>query len=190
MRRILLLAGCMMLITGGTLAQGGFLHVWGDSARCVCDPDNTAGFMFVHVIHEGSPGATACQFAVQINGVPLTWVGDYSYFTSVIGNTQSGIAVAYGECMVSPIHVVRMTYLGVSNPCDMIRIVADPTTVPPGIYATDCATPVPNLLVIGGGTTYINTDGTCWNCSPYYDPPWCTVPVEKTTWGKVKEIYR
>lgn len=190
MKKILLLAGCLMLIAGAALAQAGYFHVWGDSTRCLCDPDNTDGYMVVHVFHEGTPGATACQFKVEIFGAPLTWVGDQYSFPTVIGSSQNGVAMLYDACLASPIHLMKITYLGISNACDRISIVDDPNATPPGIYVTDCATPDPNLLVAGGTQTYINVDGNCWNCSPYYDPPWCDVPVEETTWGRVKEMYK
>ena len=127
-----------------------------------------------------STGATASQFKLQVDGVPLTWVGDSSPFPGVIGNTSTGVAVAYGSCLVSPIHVVQATFMGTSAACDMVRVVDDPIAVPPGIYMTDCASPVPNLVIIPGGSAYVNDDGTC---------P-CNVPAEDTSWGQIKALYQ
>jgi hypothetical protein len=162
MKRALLLTVCLMFAAGMAFAQAGNIGVFADTGGLSCDLSNAAGFMQVQVVHVNSPGATACQFMLTLMGAPLTWVGDASPFTSVIGNTQVGIAVAYGACLVSPIHVVTATYMGISPACDMLRVVADPTATPPGIYVTDCVLPTPNLLPIAlGGAGYINNDGSC-----------------------------
>ena len=75
-----------------------------------------------------------------------------------------------------------------SAPCDRIDIVADPTAVPPGIWAADCTEPVANLLPVTGGAMYLNNDGTCpCTIGPLQD---CLIPVKETSWGRVKAIYQ
>jgi len=85
-----------------------------------------------------------------------------------------------GGCIVSPVEALVVNYLGTSHPCDVIKVVPDPRANPPGIYVTDCATPEPNVYTLRGHATYINNNGTCYG----------GYPVEATTWGKVKVLYR
>jgi hypothetical protein len=188
MKNVLLFTTFLMLVASMAFAQSGGIAVYADKYGACCDLYNHHNSMQVYFIHEYTPGATASQFAVQVQGVPLTNVGETVTppFQS-FGHSSYGIAIAYGACLTSPIHVLTITYLGTSAPCDMIRVVEDPSATPPGIYVTDCAEPIPHLLTGIGGATYINNDGTC-NCSLSPCPP--EVPVEKNSWGKVKALYR
>ena len=136
--------------------------------------------MFVYVLHMNSPGATAVQFALMVEGAAINWVGDVSPH-NVIGDTQNGVAIAFSGCTATPNLLIRATYTGISTPCDIIKVVPDPILDPPReILVTDCTTPVPVLLSTTGYATYINDDGSCS----------CGYPVEETTWGKVKSLYR
>ncbi|MCK4776515.1 MAG: hypothetical protein KAT30_17080, partial [Candidatus Krumholzibacteria bacterium] len=69
---------------------------------------------------------------------------------------------------------------GLSPPCSYIQVVADPLAYdPPGIQVADCAFP-PNVVNATGGDVVVNPDASCM----------CNIPVEETTWGKVKALYR
>lgn len=180
MKRALLLTVCMMFAASLAFGQAGNIGVFADTGGLSCDLSNAAGFIQVQVVHVNSPGATACQFSVAIHGTPLTLFGVTSAYNT-IGAPATGIAVAYGACLVSPIHALTVTYGGVSAPCEYIAIEADPSADPPGIYVTDCATPVPNLLTVAtGGIGYLNNNGNC---------P-CNVPAEDTSWGQIKALYQ
>lgn len=180
MKRALLLTICMMFTASLAFGQAGNVGIFADPAGASCDLNNSTGFMQVNVVHVNSPGATACQFSLVVYGTPLTYAGEFSAFNT-IGTAPAGVAVAYGSCQVSPIHALTVTYVGMSAPCDYIAVEGDPTTSPVGIYVTDCATPVPNLLTVDrGGIGYLNNDGTC---------P-CNVPAEDTSWGQIKALYQ
>lgn len=173
--RFLFGALCRHGVCPGRFFGGICRHMGGN-----CNLNNLPGFMQVHVVHVYTPGATACQFRLQHIGTPLTWIGDTippPFFA--IGTSQSGIAIGYTACYASPIHVLTVMYMGVSAPCDLIRVVADPTATPPGIYVYDCSIPA-IILTATGGAARINPNGTCQ----------CTVPVEETTWGQVKALYQ
>ena len=179
MKKSLLLALTLLCISSLAMAQAGSVGIFMDAAGLNCNLNNAAGFAQFHCVHVNSPGATACQFSVQVVGTPLTFIGQMSAY-NLIGTAPFGVAVAYGMCKVSPIDALTATYMGVSAPCNMIKIVADPTAVPPGIYMTDCVTPIPNLLIATGGTGYVNNNGPC---------P-CNVPDEDTSWGQIKALYQ
>jgi hypothetical protein len=181
MKRALLITVCMMFAASLAFGQAGNIGVFADPAGASCDLSNSpAGFFQAYIVHVNSPGSTASQFRVVVYGTPLTIIGELSAYNT-IGSAAAGIAVAYGPCLVSPIHALTVSYLGISAPCDYIAIEADPTADPPAIYVTDCATPVPNLLTIPqGGIGYLNNNGNC---------P-CNVPAEDTSWGQIKALYQ
>jgi hypothetical protein len=179
MKKSLLIALTLLCISSLAMAQAGSIGVFMDQAGTVCDLNNSTGILFLQVVHVNSPGATACQFAVEFVGTPLTLYGATSPYNT-IGSPLYGIAIAYGMCQISPVHVLTMTLGGISAPCDMVKIVADPSADVPGIYVTDCATPVPNLLTGTGGSGFLNNDGGC---------P-CNVPAEDTSWGQIKALYQ
>ncbi|NIT39087.1 MAG: hypothetical protein GTN50_08460 [Candidatus Latescibacteria bacterium] len=92
----------------------------------------------------------------------MTYLGEFSPFQAVVGNSHSGISINYGECLASPIHVLTISYFGGNSPpCSMVKILNDPTATPSGIYVTDCTSPVPNRLSAPGVATFINSDGSC-----------------------------
>jgi hypothetical protein len=170
----------MMFAASLAFGQAGNIGVFADTGGLSCDLNNSGGILFLQVVHVNSPGATACQFKLTIYGTALTVYGATSAFNT-IGAPMAGIAVAYGACLVSPVHALTVTLGGISAPCDRIVVEADPTADVPAIYVTDCATPVPNLLTVAtGGTGFLNNDGTC---------P-CNVPTEDTSWGQIKALYQ
>ena len=179
MRRVLSIIFLLLSSSSGlSLAQAGSIGVFADPQGTNCNLDNTSGSMDVYCVHVDTPGTTMCQFAIEIIGVALTNIGETSSF-STLGNSQDGIGISYGSCLASPIHLLTITYNGVSDPCDMIRVVDDPTAIPPGIYMTGCSVGI-DVHVASGGAAYINNDGSC---------P-CDVPLEETNWGRVKALFR
>lgn len=178
LRRVFGLAALFLLIACSGFAQSGQIGIYSDAGGSSGALDNTTGFMQAYCVHINSSGATACQFAIEISGTPLTYLGESSQF-DVIGNSPNGVAVAYGGCRTSPIHVLTINYSGTSTACDRIKIMPDPTATPPGIYVTDCATPVPNLLTARGGWAVINPDNTCPDDL-----------INESSWGRIKSIYQ
>ena len=87
--------------------------------------------------------------------------------------------MGYGSCLASPIVLVPINYFvhGTSAPCSFIDVVAPLTTGQ--IEVVDCNN---NLLVATGARTFVNPDATC-DCN-------LPVPVEETTWGRVKALYQ
>ena len=181
MKKLLLLVVSFLFISSMALAQPGSLCVFGDPDGLSCSLNNAGGFVWAYVVHTNTPGASGCQFSLQVIGTSLTWVGDSSPFHT-IGSTQEGLTVDYGACLASPILVIQAGFMGTSESCDYIEVIEDPNAVPPGIYIKDCTTPSPNLISLPRWATYINDDGSCPNC--------LKIPIEETTWGQVKALYR
>ena len=181
MKKLFLLIVCSILIPNLAFAQAGNIGIFADSSGMSCDLNNTAGFLQLYIVHVNSPGVSGSQFRVGYYGASLTYLGATSPFDNFLGEPMEGTAIGYNGCRVSPVHALTMSFFGISNNCDYFAIEKDPDAYPPGIYVTDCVTPVPNILSIAvGGRAFVNNDGSC---------P-CDVPAEETTWGQVKALYR
>ena len=161
MKKLLLLVVFVMLAASQAFPQTGSIGVFADPAGASCGLNNSAGFMQVHVVHGNTPGATGCQFSLVVRGSPLTYIGQTSAYNT-IGTAPAGVAVAYGSCLVSPIDVLTVTYMGTSAACDRLEVQGDPAAIPPGIYMTDCSSPIPALHQLPNCSySYINNNGSC-----------------------------
>ena len=94
-------------------AQAGTIGVWADPNGCSCDLNNTAGFMYVHVIHSYAANASGCRFSIRSWGVPLTFIGQEFEFRTV-GYAGSGISVFYDACLSSPVYLGYIIFMGTS----------------------------------------------------------------------------
>ncbi|NIO28521.1 MAG: hypothetical protein GTO29_08210 [Candidatus Latescibacteria bacterium] len=185
MKRVLLLAVFSILIGSVVTAQPGSIGLFADPGGTTCDVYDEPGTVTVYVLHLSSPGATGSCFRVDW----LSWGVTMMYMCETvtppylsIGSSDAGIAIAYGSCVVSPhmILAIQFCALGTTPPCSYIQVVADTTYYDvPGIWVRDCGTP-PSTLRARGGDAVINPDATCY----------CDVPVEETSWGRVKLLYR
>ena len=183
MRKVLLFS--LLLLCTCTLAFAqppGSIGLFSDSYGLSCDLIDAPGLISIYVVHVYTPGATGSQFRVDCasGGAVLTYLADQSPFL-IIGNSQTGIAVAYGGCYASPINMLTVLYLGngTSPSCSYCRVVPDPIAVPLEILVSDCQDP-PNLLISTGGTLIINPNPSCY----------CDIPVEETSWGQIKSLYK
>ncbi|NIO00803.1 MAG: hypothetical protein GTO42_01475 [Candidatus Latescibacteria bacterium] len=186
MKRLLLLGVVVLFISTVSFAQGGliglYIDPWGDD----CDiEDCKVEIINVYVVHKFAPSPSACQFMiVSSDGFTGAYLGEETPLMNgcMFGNSQRGISIAYGECASTPVHILTLRYYlyGTSKPNSYLQVVGDPTNVTPGIYIVDCTTP-PTLIPAIGGRAYINGDGTV-SCS--------TTPVEPTSWGRIKSLYK
>jgi hypothetical protein len=167
-------------------AQAGSIGVFADPAGASCDLlDAVPGLYNVYVVHVFTPGATASQFAV-------TWTAGMMFLSESptapyikIGTCSqpgTGCAIAYGGCIGSPNMILTISFFAqlLSAPCSMFHVIPDQTApAKTSVLVTDCGDP-PLLLNATGGEAFVNNNGSC---------P-CNVPVEETTWGGIKSMYR
>lgn len=87
----------------------GSIGVYADDAGASRDIVDTGGIVTVYVVHKVAVGTTASAFMVD---APDGWtlVGSNEQFPVFIGNAETGIDIAYGECMTGNIHVLTLTY--------------------------------------------------------------------------------
>ncbi len=182
MKKILLLSVSLLFIASLAFAQAGSIGLFINLEGTNCDVYDYPGIVLIYVVHVYTPGATAAQFRVVCG-----WGAEFSLLSEAVtppyissGNSQTGIAIAYGTCVASPNMILTLSYFaqGLSKACSYCQVMDDLTVGPPGIYVADCASP-PNLLTATGGDVVINPDATCM----------CNIPVEETSWGHVKALY-
>ena len=181
MKKALLLTICLMFAASVVMAQPGNIGVFADPAGLDCNLAMAA--TLVYVVHINTTAATACQFALAAPA-GLTHLATIPGGTNLLlGNADIGAGVSYGMCKAtSPIYVAMVMYSGAATtPCDLITVVADPSANPPGIYMADCTTPNPVAFEITTGGSAVFNDGSC-------EP--CNVPVEDTSWGQIKALYK
>lgn len=190
MKRLMSLLVVALLAPAGARAQGGHIGVYGDSLGTQCRIDvPTSGIVKIFVVHKLGAPTGGSEFTVSsggnFNGV---YLGEYFGTNAVsFGNSQTGIAIGYGGCWYDQVHILTVSYYVPSEPpvCSYIDIVDFDLfgNAPPGIHSVDCDG---NMWDALGGRAYVNGDGTC-DCAT---PNNTTTPVEESTWGAIKTVYR
>jgi hypothetical protein len=155
---------------------------------------DTPGLTTIYVLHD-SPGATASRFRIQSEpGLTMTYVSEVHYFAQTIGNTQTGITICYGgACLASSQLLVAITYMryGTSENCSELLLVPHPDAET--VEAMNCNLDAVRTLVRNYSlttnfscgcpfVTYFPGEPTAFDCTP--------LPVEETTWGRIKAFYR
>ena len=179
-RTIVMFAAILCLVSMTAFADT--IGIYDDPTGIDCNIiDDTIGLKSVYVVHLAPSGATASEFSAPKPAcwTTATWLSDTVAF-EMPGNSQVGISIGYGICQLGPsIHILTINYFvqGDGEPCCQYPVLPHPSW-PDAIHVVDCDN---NLLPATGLVATINTDSTC--------PCGYPVPVEDTTWGKVKNLY-
>ena len=182
MKKLLLISLALVLCASTAFGQAGVIGLYVDNPTFVqCTyADVAPALVPVYAVHQLCPGATASQWMVITGGgFNCTYTGEIIHMPTSIGTTQSGLSVAYGACLASPILLVTINYfcMGTNPTCAYIEVVPDPGSPTGMIEIVDCA----YVKHIGSGNAiYFNHDASC-DC---YDP------VKSSSWGGVKALYR
>jgi hypothetical protein len=192
-RKLFIPALILLFASTATIGQppAGFIGVYsdvggGDFTLDDCCP----GLMNTYIVHSHTM-ATGCRFwAPKPACMDAIYLTESSPYPSS-GNSQTGIIVSYGQCLSAPIHVLTISWLalGTTPNCCCYFIFPDPTADPPGIYVSDCSDPSQLLL----GNSYIAIINQNAECGEHTIPDTCInypVPVENSTWGSIKSLYR
>lgn len=185
---MLLLSMVLLFISSLTFAQPGSIGLFSAPTGTNCDLyDTMPGLVLVYVVHVFTPGATAAQFRVaSLWGNAMTYLAEsptapYIKIGTCYSNT-GGCAIAYGGCMGSPNMILTIQFFasGLTPPCSYLQVMPDITPpAKPAVLVTDCADP-PHLLNATGGDVVINPQAGCF----------CNIPVEETSWGQIKSLYK
>jgi len=184
MKALFLTIICLLLAAGSVWGQAGSIAIFGDNAgQCCLLNDKTVGVTSYYVVHVYATGATACRYSAPRPACfTATFLSDTNMFPVTVGNSQAGVSIGYGSCRFSPIHVQTMNFftMGTTLPCCPYWVRPDPVAPSGHIEVVDCSY---NLLYATGGVGLINAAPQCTCGYP------CPVPVEDTTWGRVKAAY-
>ena len=154
---------CLFLLAASfstVSAQTGQLCLFSDPQGLDCTINDTSlGILNVYVVHTQAAGVTSATFSAPKPAcmTGATWIVDSHVFPVAIGTSQSGVAVGYGACLSSPIHVMTITYLsqGTTTPDCPYQVLPSPFD---GLTITDCDF---NDWEGQVSTTYINSSLPC-----------------------------
>jgi len=177
-------------------AQGwGFLYL---SVNVYCETRDQPGVLYsVEILHNGHTGVSGARFKLETrNGANLTYVSETIHSPLYSGNTQDGIFVCYGGCVGGQQLIATVIYegTGLSAECGTLEVVPFPGADGPEVigcapgtfgFAESWHLSVSDEPLICGCPRKTQYTGTV---TPGLD---ClTVPVETTTWGAIKSLYR
>lgn len=151
------------------------------SWECSLDPDTGLVDVFVRI--EGWDGLTEVSFRIDNNTTLIRLGEECPVGATCIGDPETGITVSM-PCAdaTGGLVLLKVTYAGSgdSPPCSRFRI------EPPGgttgsVQFVDCDS---GTIGADGGWLLVKPDGTpgCTDCD-------MSIPVENTTWGRVKALF-
>ena len=168
----------------------GLLSLYLEDTFSSSDLEDDTGTVTVYVVHNLTPGATGMAYRIDNCNTTLTWLGDTNH-QNAIGDSQVGVELEY-PCSPGPILLQTVTYWGTSDSPGNGALLArpHPNSTTGDIEGRDCEQNVGTVL---GGCI-------CVKCSPQYTcelaiPPWTAppcgaLPVEESSWGRIKSLYR
>lgn len=182
MRMVLALGLALSLAAGSATAQTGIVGIFADPAGTsfALSDSPPMGLKLYYIVHVNTSGATGAQYRAKLplcmTQTGAMWLADMNIYPVAIGNSQAGVAVAYGACRSSPIHVqtIQVFAMGTTPACCYWTVDADPAAGAT-VMVSDCDF---NVIPGTGGVGIINQDHTCPG-----------TPVEDTTWGRVKTMF-
>jgi hypothetical protein len=159
---IVLGMGLLTLTTTDAARAQSSVGIYNDASGSTCSltaPSSGPVEAYV-VVRPGPGGTTGLQFAAPRPGCFAA-----TYLTDVtppgmlsIGNSQTGISIATGGCVATPVHVLTIQYFatGTTAACCAYPVVNDPAVS--DILVVDC---VFNEQVASGIVSTINADASC-----------------------------
>jgi len=181
-------------------AQGYAITVWSDIPGTDCYlEDRVPGIVDLYVFHEmGAAPASGSEFRLaQDASVTLLWLSEQILGGPIwISDTRTGVRIAYAGCVPDRLHIATVSYFGVATSGVCGELGVCPALSASEEVGYDCAE---QPHVIGAGRVHVNSDYTTCLCDigpsaasaaraawSFCDLP---VPVEPTTWGRVKALY-
>lgn len=186
MRKLALLLAFAVLIPAAAFAHNGALSLYMDQTISDCDAPigafETVVIKMYYVKDQGYDLGNAVEFKLGLSTTaaiftpPPTW---NTLFTVTLGDIDNGISLAAGGCLGVGFNVVYIGDISVLNFGEFgpftCKVLAHPTSEPPGIYITRCDAYQTRTEVLGG--TFI-FNGVC------------NPGVETESWGAIKALYR
>ncbi|MEE9269971.1 MAG: hypothetical protein V3V49_06890 [Candidatus Krumholzibacteria bacterium] len=189
MKKVILLTTVMLFGASLAFGQVGFLGTYADPGGLECNVDDAvAGLLNVFIVSTHSIAAAVAfkaETPLCMSTTGASFLADTKPFPVTVGNSQTGVSVAYGACLgpdATNVLIIAYFASGTTPLCCFFPITGDPAQPGGEIIVTDCAFDDN----IGVGVIH-TVNGTPENCA--CTPPSPPVPVEESTWGKVKSLY-
>jgi hypothetical protein len=178
--RLIFVALAVVLCANVVFAQNaGVIGIYADPDpgppvnRAITDAGGLVRLYFWHV---GADQVVSSSFKLELGGLGWSIIGEAWAFGLVLGTGLTGVAISYEFCLSGDIYLGSINFLGNNAPdCSLIWIAPNPVAVTGRIEAFDCDS---NKIYPMGYAATVNPDGVC------------PVPVQETTWGKVKSLYQ
>lgn len=143
--------------------------------------DTVPGTLMVHVVLENLPTkVSGIEFKIiSDGGFTGVWIGETIHLGLWRGTSPNGIGIVVTPCETPPIYLLTSKYVmfGTSSTCSYLEVVPD--SLAQIIVICDCG---PDGCLYPhegeGGKLIINPDNNC------------IIPVERTSWGRIKAIYK
>ena len=184
MKTVLILT--ILLVTGSVShAVESKIGIYADQAGINCDAGDVGpDTLTLYVVHTSSTVMLrASLFSAPIPAcmVGVTWIGDIHFWPLTNGDSQTGATVEYAaNCTVGPVVVLGIRYVTSGTTATCCRYPLGPLAPARKVEAVLCGLILEFPEV--APPLAVNGDATC-NCNQ-------PVPVEETTWGRIKSIYR
>jgi len=183
MKKLLVISAIVLLCASAAACQVGYIGLYVDYAYMTCDyTDYGPALVPVYAVHKMTPGTTGSRWRIQASGdFTCIYTGEVIHVPTSSGDTQAGLTASYDACRSSDILIATINYFcqGTSPRCARIDVVGDPASASGEVEVVDCAYVTHQAM---GWSIIMNNDGNCGWCQPH--------PVEATTWGSVRALYR
>jgi hypothetical protein len=176
-----LLIGVAMLLVASAVSAGpdtGYIGLFADAGHSVCSVMG-AGFtpftMWIWCLDE-QPGLTAVEFAVLFPPDVIASTTTLNPLITVsLGTLTGGTSVAFGTCQNDYVWTHQVAcYLIDLNP-NVIRIIADPTALPPAYLIATCDVGNPLIGPVIWSNLYLNQT--------------CVIATQNASWGAIKSLF-
>jgi hypothetical protein len=157
----------------------------------------------VYVFHSSTYGTRGAHFRLNVDNLGWTFLGESSDILRIAGKSIEGITMCYDDCRYGTYHVLTVNFFGsgMAPVCSQVTIDPYPGA---GVEAVDCDG---NVTYPVAGSGVVNPDVYCFcticaagkeaACATKPGPErdsasnFCgAVPVEQTTWGMIKALYK
>jgi len=182
MKKVVILAALLLLSAGTAAGQTvGQVRIYSSTVVRYCDDVTVpqTGLLSLYIVHSGHSGALGVRFsAPKPECAQMLFLNDTQFFTT-LGNSQTGVAVAYGACLTAEVHVLTMNFFvqGGTSACCTYPIVEFPGDPQGTVTVADCAGNEASALTY---PRILNPNDACCECC---------LPVEESTWGCVKSLF-
>jgi hypothetical protein len=142
--------------------------------------DTGPGLLVIYIVVTAYPSSepeTGCRFsAPKPSCFAATYLSDIRAFPMTDGTSQTGVTIHYGQCRQLPIYVLGVNYFvqGLTAECCWYLVEPDPNNPSGRVEVWDCND---SIIPWSRGAMVVNPGKGC------------AVPVEQTTWGRLKSLY-